>query len=919
MHYSETTMISERGFHVLVGWLLRHKEVVLLSWVVVTLPSALFGPGVLHRQSVLQRLPHSKSGEAMQKISAEFPKYSDRFNEVITIWCDDCTTIIGKASRDICKDLDGTLRKLSMDHSGTVKGWDSYFDNEDHPRRFLSADRKMMLFHWNGDVRAKDSTEVYDVINHEVAELSRKYEGDGVHIVSVGIMAQYTATNRMLQQIMKIDNLLLLPMIGVVLWLMIGNVARVLIPFICALVSLVTTWMVLYVAAESMNLHVVALVPFFLICSSFALAVDYGLFLLTRFREELALGHSLEVCLSRMLYYSGHVTCLSGSVLILTVSGYFFFPDSNELQIFSYALGVCTNIVMSLLTSLTITPCLLAMFPKFFGVEVLNEPAADELAQGTSHTQKAWKSWGRLVTRHPYMYAIPVVTYLVMLPVALHVRHFRENLNLQNNFATDTPEYLAYKQMSNKFPVGEMEPIYIVLQAQESKQHGMYFSGASLAENEDGSPRQVRMEIDSNGGAGFSSPGLHRKGARRQTAMLATEELVQRSEGPMRSQPFFEQGCKLVHELLASTKGRPFELDGSQVSSVFWNPSTGECITWNQARELLRPAHQHTAMDTVAESVGLEPDQEMRERYQAAWRQGVSHSDMSSMIEIRPTFAPFGEEAIELVNILREIMLPRYEGQSIGEYTLSPQMLSSLAIVIDMKQIFYGSFIPIMAVTIAVAFFGIGVVFRSALVPARLLFTVALPVVFVYGLAVFIYQDGWLNWLGFAPLMSHGSLDWKNPIYNVLIIVGLALDYDIFLFARVHEYRQAGYTNKAAIVKALSQTGPIISAAGTIMAIAFSSFAIGPVAYFNEHGFIIISGILLDTFIIRSCLVPSIMCLCGDLNYWPLKMPEASKFEDDEKAPAVPAPSAAAQEEARFWLLRGQRSESASSSAGEEK
>merc|ERR1719487_2093128 len=104
---------------------------------------------------------------------------------------------------------------------------------------------------------------------------------------------------------------------------------------ICACTSLVLTWWGLYVASKQFELNVVALVPFFLICSSFALAIDYGLFLLTRFREEVGSGHSLEVCIARMLFYSGHVTCLSGAVLSICASGYFLFPYANQLQILS--------------------------------------------------------------------------------------------------------------------------------------------------------------------------------------------------------------------------------------------------------------------------------------------------------------------------------------------------------------------------------------------------------------------------------------------------------------------------------------------------------------------------------------------------------------------------------------------------------
>jgi uncharacterized membrane protein YdfJ with MMPL/SSD domain len=293
----------------------------------------------------------------------------------------------------------------------------------------------------------------------------------------------------------------------------------------------------------------------------------------------------------------------------------------------------------------------------------------------------------------------------------------------------------------------------------------------------------------------------------------------------------------------------------------------------------------------------------MREAYQAAWRRAVSHRDTATLIEIRPSFDPFGDAALDFVHLLRGKIMPRFEGRQIQDYQLKPTLLSSLSIVLDMKAIFFSSFLPITATTSIMAFVGIGAVFKSVLVPFKLLITVALPVVFIYGIAIIVYQYGYLNGLNIKPLMNHGSLDWKNPIYNVLILIGLALDYEIFLFARIYEYRSAGLSNKAAIVRAMSQTGPIISAAGMIMAIAFCSFATGPVGYFNEHGFIIITGILFDTFVIRSCIVPCIMCIWAEANYWPGKMPEPTTFDDDEK-PTAPVMHESSQDEARFWLLR---------------
>ena len=75
-------------------------------------------------------------------------------------------------------------------------------------------------------------------------------------------------------------------------------------------------------------------------------------------------------------------------------------------------------------------------------------------------------------------------------------------------------------------------------------------------------------------------------------------------------------------------------------------------------------------------------------------------------------------------------------------------------------------------------------------------------------------QDGALDWLGWAALRGTGGIYWAHPVFTVTILTGLALDYDIFLFARVLELRLAGFENRAAVVGALALTGPTITAAG---------------------------------------------------------------------------------------------------------
>merc|ERR1719160_2159741 len=112
------------------------------------------------------------------------------------------------------------------------------------------------------------------------------------------------------------------------------------------------------------------------------------------------------------------------------------------------------------------------------------------------------------------------------------------------------------------------------------------------------------------------------------------------------------------------------------------------------------------------------------------------------------------------------------------------------------------------------------------------------------------------------------------------ILFAYAVDYDLFLFCRVWEYWMDGYDNKSAVLMALVETGPIITCVGVNMAISFFFFMIDEIPQVTSMGFIFFCGILLDTFIIRTCIAPAFLMNLEGLNYWPGVMPEPTKKYD---------------------------------------
>merc|ERR1711933_72003 len=111
----------------------------------------------------------------------------------------------------------------------------------------------------------------------------------------------------------------------------------------------------------------------------------------------------------------------------------------------------------------------------------------------------------------------------------------------------------------------------------------------------------------------------------------------------------------------------------------------------------------------------------------------------------------------------------------------------------------------------------------------------------VYGSAVWCFQDGLFDFLGKnVPVHSCGGLHWMVPASTSMLLMALALDYDIFYFGRVYEYRKSGLSDLEAIRKGLASTGPVITCAGLIFAVEFSGLFFSDTPMNKQFGFVVV-------------------------------------------------------------------------------
>ncbi|MER7542667.1 MMPL family transporter [Spirillospora sp. NPDC127506] len=150
------------------------------------------------------------------------------------------------------------------------------------------------------------------------------------------------------------------------------------------------------------------------------------------------------------------------------------------------------------------------------------------------------------------------------------------------------------------------------------------------------------------------------------------------------------------------------------------------------------------------------------------------------------------------------------------------------------------------------------VLLRSLVMPLLLVATVALNYLATLGVAALVFQ----HLLGFT------ATDPSVPLYGFVFLVALGVDYNIFLMTRARE-ESLRYGPRDGVLRGLTTTGGVITSAGVVLAATFAALSVIPLAFLVQIAFIVAFGVLMDTLLVRSLLVPAIVRDAGPPTWWP--------------------------------------------------
>jgi putative drug exporter of the RND superfamily len=220
-------------------------------------------------------------------------------------------------------------------------------------------------------------------------------------------------------------------------------------------------------------------------------------------------------------------------------------------------------------------------------------------------------------------------------------------------------------------------------------------------------------------------------------------------------------------------------------------------------------------------------------------------------IDVNFSDDPYSDAALARVETLRDSLsnLPRGAVALVGAGSAVQQDFNDAA-ARDMRVI-----VPVTLLVITII---LGILLQAIVAPLVLIATVMASFFGTLGLSIFF----------FIEVQGTEGVDASLPTFAFIFLVALGVDYTIFLMSRVRE-EAAMHGTREGVLRALSATGPVITSAGLILAGTFSVLMTLPITFTFNIGFMVAVGILLDTFIVRTIMVPAAVELLGDRVWWP--------------------------------------------------
>jgi RND superfamily putative drug exporter len=638
-----------------------------------------------------------------------------------------------------------------------------------------------------------------------------------------------------------------------------------LVPLVTIGVSLVISrgvlaWMILA------GWEVSSLVELFLIAILFGTGTDFCLFLSWRYAEHLNANNpagSMRLTLARSL--SALVTSAGTIIIGLLLMG------TTHFKLFSSTgPSVALGLALALAATLTLTPALLVLLAR------VHPGSFDGLAGGS---RAFWERLGRKAMARPLRSWI--YTVLAMLPLSIVGLRTHFIQDLMTELPSTSRSAQDFKLVASKFESGMLAPLTVVLESDTDLRkseglaliddvsrllaHQRQLIEVRSATQPLGTTKPLeRARLASRLGevnAGFQqlvdgAVKLH-KGLTEGAAKLRMVMWLEAKTGLSFSRRTVDRSLPKSDPLVARTHGdesapgeKPEEIllrDLTRAAGGAAQIADGAGRASREVSGILNDPVGHRALDHLLINDQTVQDHPELKRSFAAYITADGHR---ARIDLTQSNRMFSHDAMDQVLTLRR-RLNDYLGEYEGVH-VTARVAGANAESADIRELTHNDQVQSWFIVPIGVFLVLILALRDPLACANLVATMVLTYAFALG----------ATHLVFVTALGAEGLDWKVPYFLFVLLIAVGVDYNVFLMARLNEESQKRGLRDG-IIRAIGQTGGLISSAALITASSFASFMFSPLGSLRQLGFALVVGILVDAVLVRPLLVP-----CG---HWLLK------------------------------------------------
>ncbi|WP_262104012.1 MMPL family transporter [Arthrobacter sp. Marseille-P9274] len=197
------------------------------------------------------------------------------------------------------------------------------------------------------------------------------------------------------------------------------------------------------------------------------------------------------------------------------------------------------------------------------------------------------------------------------------------------------------------------------------------------------------------------------------------------------------------------------------------------------------------------------------------------------------------------------------------------------AVALDTNNSAQADLLKIIPIVLAVILVVLMLLLRSVVAPVLLILSVALSYLTALGVSAWVFNH----------VFGFPGADASVPLYGFVFLVALGVDYNIFLMTRVRE-ESLRLGTRPGILRGLGATGGVITSAGIVLAATFAALGVIPILFLAQLAFIVAFGVLLDTVLVRSLLVPALSYDLGRRIWWPGRLSRETRHGEPAKPPA---------------------------------